>query len=1283
MKKSLLLCLLGATLGVGSYAQTQTTKPTYKTFKFDDGAILNGMSDNGKWGAFSAQAEDGSTTQIYTIGARRVNMNSTESILLTEGLKADTVKSSAAYDVSNDGNIVVGSLNSKPAYFNVSENAWHFVRFKGLSGSISSVTPDGRLAVGTIYPNGNEYNEKPALWDLATGDTLATPNLPLKDMAHANMNQNRFMSISADGKYVLGCMSFSYLPSGRDAGGCFFYVYNTEKQSYKAIGFDENDKENWTPRAENLSFISEAALSNNGRYVTGSGYYLKTSGSGDNETVIDEFTCPFRYDVEKDEFTLYSDLYSQAYSGFVIDNGGIVYAAGPDGSPYRDFGVRSGNYWVNFTQGVKQHYGLDILNRLGYDNSGTPVALSDDSRTMGVYAGSADSYVITLPEPFSDIAATTNLLSTFNVSPADGSTFSKLTNVQLTFTRNVQPIAQANKVQVRDMVNDNVVGSALGISTDAKDPNTINIQFRSVNLTNENMPYELVIPAKTICINGDATRYNEEIRITYMGRENAPLQVISTSPKQNAALGKIDASTSPVVFTLDAEVQLTSANARAQLYQKGIEQPVANLLLGVNGNQLYTYTATQQNLLKDVDYQIVVPAGVVTDITGNKASANAAYTLNLRGAYEREISYDSNVLYAENFDNGMGNVLLYDGDTNTPDDESQDQFSFKAAGNEYAWVPVADDATDAKGYSAASTSMYMPTGTSDDWLVTPQINIMDKLCTLTFKSQSFRRASSDSLKVVVWPCDNIYSTLNEDIVNRMKAEGKVIYFERETPGKSESELAGNWKENTISLAEFAGKNVYIAFVNQNENQSLVFVDDIQVLHDLPFFAAFDTDETVVNQNNATIEGNIVINEAGPFKSLSMVLKDAQGNKLDEIAETGLNLVKGDKRTFKFSKKLPLTVGAINRYTVDFKLDDKENSVSKTISNLSFQPTKRVTLEEFTGMGCTNCPLGILGIDNLHNIYGDLFIPMALHCYTGDQLGTGVSNYAAFLNLVAAPSGRIQRGDITYPITQDKTTGAYTFAPTDNTTYSVTWQSEVEKQLATPAPAEITATSKLSAKGKALTVPCAVKYALNANDVNLKLFAVVLENGLVGYQSNGFSSIADPTIGEWGQGGKYGAASVNPYVFDHVVRGTYGETFTGTSELFPTSIEAGKEYTATINIPMPSSVENANNTEVVVMLFDGNTDKLINAYKTRPSNAVDGIDEVITDNATAAVMVMAQQGNVVVTSPVAAHVQVMSLDGRTLCQAQGQGIITLAPATRGVAIVKVTTQNGVVVKKVMM
>ncbi len=1276
MKRALLLCFLGASAFATAFSQTD--KPTYKTFKYEDGAALQRISDNGQWGAVCGQNTEDYNTDIVMRGARIVNLNTTAFIDLTTGLNADSVKSIAVYDVTDDGNIGVGQVNNNAGYYNVSEQAWHFLPSSGVSAQATCITPDGRYAVGICSPDGNTYHEAPMFWDLQTGDSIHLKNLPKLDMSHSYQDQNRFIGIAADGKYILGCLSYSYLPAGSSptTGGVCYYVYNRDTESYKMLGFTESDTEDWTPLATNLFYVSEATMSNNGRYVTGTCYMV----TDPKATSSKEYFCPFKYDVVNDVFTAYDDTNSQDYGGYAVDNDGEVYAAGPDSNPYRDFGVRSGNYWVNFTQGVKQQYNFDLLDRLGYENSGTPIGISDNSLTIGVIVGGGDNYVITLPENFAKTATKTNLLSSYTVSPKANTSFAKLTNLKLTFTRNVQTLTQASSIKVLDEDN-NEVCKAFSFTVNDSDPYTVNIVFRNANFSIADANYKVVIPAKCISIKGDATRYNEEIRIVYQGRAAQPLQLIETSPKENAAIAKLDASTSPAIFNFDTDVQVASSTTRAQLYQTGISTPVAELLMAANGEKLYVYPSTQQNLFKDVAYQVVIPAGAVTDITGNQTSANEEITLNLRGAYEREISYDDNVLYSENFDNGLGNVMLYDGDTNIPDEESE-SYNFNYAGNAYAWVPVRDDNA-TSGYSAASTSMYTTPGKSDDWLVTPQINIMDKFCTLSFKSQSFRKGSTDSLKVVVWPSNNIYSVLNDEVVDKMKAEGTVVYNELQSPGSSEATLADDWKDNTVDLSAFAGKNVYIAFVNQNEDQSLVFIDDIVVNHNLSFYASFLNEESVVNKENIDIKGSIRINdETETYTDLTLTLRDGDGNEVDKITETGLSLKNKDTYAFAFSKPLPLTVGKVNNYSVDFKLNNKENTVSKSVSDLYFEPTKRVTLEEFTGMGCTNCPLGILGIDNLHNTYGDLFIPMALHCYTGDQLGSGVSNYAAFLNLTAAPSGMIQRGDITYPVTQDKTTAAYTFRPSDNTTYSVTWASEMEKQLATPAQAEITATATLSSSRSTIKVPCSVKYALDATDVNLKLFAVVLENNLSGYQSNGFSSISDPLIGDWGTGGKYGQPNVEPYVFNHVVRGYYGETFTGTPDLFPSDITAGKEYTTTLSVPMPDVVSNPENTEVVVMLFNGNTDKLINAYKATPSNA-DGIEDATTNSSDAAVLVMAQGGHVVITSPLHMTAEVLSLDGRTLARTTGSDVLTLTPNAHGVVLVRVATDNGTVVKKVIL
>ena len=435
-----------------------------------------------------------------------------------------------------------------------------------------------------------------------------------------------------------------------------------------------------------------------------------------------------------------------------------------------------------------------------------------------------------------------------------------------------------------------------------------------------------------------------------------------------------------------------------------------------------------------------------------------------------------------------------------------------------------------------------------------------------------------------------------------------------------------------------------------------------------------------------IGGKLTIgDEKETFNTLKMTLRNEKGEQIDVISAEGLNLKKGDSYDFKFNKALPLTIGKVNNFTIDFKLNDKENSVTKSIRNLSFEPVKRVVVEEFTGQSCVNCPLGIRGMENLENYYGDLIIPMALHNYTGDELGAGSSAYSSFLGLGAAPSAIVQRsGEITYPITQytDANNNVrYSFVPNETSKEKTTWFTEVQKEFAKPAQAEVTATATLAKSGKSYTVPVNVKYALNADRQNLKLFAVILENGLLGYQSNGFSAISDETLGEWGQGGKYGIPSVSSYIFDYVVRGTYGETFTGTPDLFPTTIEAGKNYTTNLTIPVPAEVRKAENTEIVLMLFDGNTDRLINTYKAKldTTNGIEG-----TEVANHAITVTAANGIISVATDLTANVQVYSTDGRLMGSANGQGIINLnAPAHKGIAIVRVNTNKGVVVKKILL
>lgn len=1272
MKK--IYTLLGVLCSSIAALTLQAQTPTYKTYSFDDdNAILQRISDNGEWAAFCGA---NSENALYNDGARIINLTTDEVYLLSDALNADTLVSIGVFDVSNDGEISVGEVNSKPAYYTFSTGEWTFLSTgdEADCGQVNCVTPDGLYAAGILNYSDSSllFEELGAVWDLTTGEIISTPGIPALDMAHEDKGQNRFIQISADGNTVLGCMSFSYLPSGSYAGGLCYYVYDIAAETYKMIGFEESDTEDWTPLYENLLIIGDAYLSNDGKWVTGAAYIHEDTEDSDYGT---EYKVPFKFNVETEEFTVYDDEESYDLSGWSIDNDGEAYAAGPVDNPYRYFAVRSGNYWVAFDETLDQYYDFDIASLLGIENTGTPMSVTDDALTIGCIIGDGMSYIITLPDKFADIAAYTNLLSSYTASPASGSSFSKLTTVSITFTRSVQVVGDASDIELMLVAGSETVCTASACVVSSDDTNTINITFRNGTLEKTGQPYRVIIPEQMVCIEGDTKRYNEEIKLTYIAREDGPVELQSSSPKDGASIGKLDMSTSPLILTFDADLSLYDEDLTAELYQTEVEDAFASLLMAVSGAKLYVYPSTTQYLYSGVDYKVVVPAGVVTDVTGNSSSANEEIVINLSGTYEAEISYESNILFEEDFSSGVANMLLFDGDENEPDEESAG-YGFEV-GSEYAWIPVRDD-TSSSDWAAASTSQYTPAGKADDWMVIPQLNVVDQLCKLTFKSQSLRNASVDSLKVYVWESNNIYSGLSASVVELIRTEGTLVFSELQLPGSSEDEMAGDWVENSISLADFAGKNVYIAFLNDNEDGSIVMVDDIEVLHELPFYAGFSNADIVVAQTEITIEGEVSIqDDEETFTTATLILSDGEGQTVSEINETGLSLVAGDTYPFSFENPLPLTIGEENDYTVYFKFNDTENTVNKTVKDLSFQPTKRIVLEEFTGEGCSNCPLGILAIENIEKYYGDLFIPLALHAYTGDRFAAGSSSYASFLEFSAAPTGRVQRGEITSPMVEED--GDYSFMPFDDE--STTWLNEVILELEEAAEAEISATCELTSSETVYSVTCDLEYALAADELNLKLFAVILENDLVGYQTNNLYSQTDEDLGEWGKGGIYGYSSVSPYIFDHVVRGVYGETYTGTPELFPTEVVAGETYTTSLSIPVNSLVSDVNNTEIVLMLFDGNTDELLNACKVAPGEST-GISIPTTDQVISFDL-SARNGEIVLETPTETTFRAYTTGGLLMGTERGTGSLSIPTnGYTGVVIIRLETPNGVETRKII-
>jgi hypothetical protein len=1010
-------------------------------------------------------------------------------------------------------------------------------------------------------------------------------------------------------------------------------------------------------------------MSASGKYITGSAYMLKD----DNGTYANEYEVAYRYNCETKEFEVFDGDGDSGIVGFGIDDNGTIFGATPTSDPIREVYVRSGKYWYGLSQILSQRYGIDYEEKTGFDNTGSPVAVSSDGRVIGTFTNPEEGsgYIMSLNEDINDACKAVDLMGNYTISPVSGSTFSTLNELTVSFDRSIALAGSVKDAQLLDE-NDNLVRNSLGISISNS---KATIQFRPTTLE-AGKSYTVVIPAGTLSMSNDNTVTNREIRIQYVGREDAPVKPVSIYPAEGSAISKLDYSSSHIVINFDANI-IANETLTAKIYRNDEEEAYDELSIAASGNQLALYPITTLYLYQGNDYRIVVPEGAVTDAGGSGASEEI--TLSYIGNYEREISTDDKILFSEDFSSGLGTqFMFYEGDNNTPTSEMQGYGFTKST---TPWWIASDE--EIGNYAAMSHSSYSPAGKSDDWMVIPQIYVPDENCYLSFKSQGFNKSASDHLKVYVIPTETVYNDLTADAIADFKAKRILVYDKVQDPGSSEQDLEGDWTPNEISLSDYVDQDIYIAFVNENEDQSIVFVDDVQVIHDMRFLTAIDNETTVIAQDEIEIFGRVAVqSELATYSTATLTLYNDLGKVVDTIEETGLSLDNKTPYSFRFSKPLSLVKGQDNYFKITIKLDNEEYTISRTITDLAFRPTKRVLLEEYAGSDCGNCPLGILAIEKLQKELPNNFIAASIRSYNGDALGSTFDSYSTYLGLnsAGAPSGIINRSTIAYPMTQ--TNSKYVFNAPEGS--AQLWTDIVYDELQTPAIADINVSAYYNAETGVISAPFSVNYALDKNNVNVSVLFMVLEDNLVTYQRNYFYTVSDqPNLGEWQKGGIYGQQEyVYPVYANDVIRAIVGNTINGTQGYVPSTVSAGVENSETFYFSAPQSVENFDNVHVVAVLIDNNTDKVINAATCHLETSEAGVNNVMTDGNGINISVNAD-GDVVVATNGNATVQVYDLAGATIASAYGTDQVTAATnGYKGIALVKAVTANGTKTAKVI-
>lgn len=1214
--------------------------------------ILDGLSDNGKYAVsgISKDVEKEGGAILYDISG-----TSAKKTVLSENGMGTT-----AMDVTDDGSIVVGATSGSPAFWTNGKGWTKLPLPSGYQfGYATAVTPDGKLAVGRIQKDVDGMQAEGCLWDLTTNKIVEVPcNATVIDLSNTIQDQNWYTQISADGRYIFGTVSFSYPADTR------LYVIDRQEDRVIYIDADEIGRDRIPGLVTWETDVDAKALSSNGKWVAGT---VDDANTGDD--------LAFYFDVENEQLYVTNGKNEENSWAWSITNNGTPLCTRPALDLYGECYVYYDNYYFPLADILEGCYGLNLA-RLGITNTGKPVLVSDDGRTIVLITSQYDSYILKLKEDIEKGCEKVDLLQKWTSTPSNGTIMSSINQVKINFAQYIQT-SETNytKVQLLDKDGNLVANPLSNGGLDAKS-NSLTINFRTRKL-NEGETYTLFVPAGVVWVDGRPSSTNGDIRINFVGRGDGSVKVTNVTPESGSQLASLDVSENPIILTYNASVKVNEAldSYIGYLYIDEEENPISPIIVApYTDKQLIAYPQFLQYLYKGSKYKVVIPEGIAVDLSGQGPSEELV--LEYEGTYIPTLG-DDIYIFRSGCDD-FTNFLFYDGDQGEPTAEYAEMgFTY----NTTPWWVVRED-DNATDMAFGSHSCYVDGRQADDWVSTRQLTIPENEDVyLAFDAQSYRMSKTDILKVYIYEFEGNINALNKTNTDNIRKDGDLVYDERLSPGATEGNLTGEWTHVVIPLDKYKGKKIYIAWVNENQNQSMVMIDNIEVVRDLKSLLTISNQSNVVNQDAITIKGILnVLSETDTYNGVSMKLKDAAGNEISSISDPNKTLSAGELYNFEFPQQLPLVLGEENPYVIEYTLGDMTTEYEGIIRDLTFEPRKRVLLEKFTGRDCQFCPGGIAMLTRLEDMYRDQLIPVEIHGYnSSDPKGMNVLQYAQYFNFTGAPQAIINRrgrvaGPIYYSDEQKKYVASINnLSQAEAATVTIPlWQDEVADELKEPALMDVSV-SETSSSENAKTYTATVRSAINLEDQNIRVFGVLLEDGLRDYQSNAYYLTDDDLLGDWGLNGKYNQNTVTTWTFNNVARSTWGQSYNGTGGLLPSVINSSEEYKIEMNVPLPRGfVENPDNLKFVVVLIDQNTGKVINACISNDMSGVEGIESELG----AAPVIYGVPGGVQIESATRAQVQVYSTAGMLLANGEGEGSFTLdLNGYRGVAIVRAINADG--------
>lgn len=247
-----------------------------------------------------------------------------------------------------------------------------------------------------------------------------------------------------------------------------------------------------------------------------------------------------------------------------------------------------------------------------------------------------------------------------------------------------------------------------------------------------------------------------------------------------------------------------------------------------------------------------------------------------------------------------------------------------------AWIER-DDYDNTGDIVAASTSWYTPAGASDDWMITPAINLTGN-ATLTWDEEAQDPNFPDGYEVLL---STTGTSVPGDFTN-------VLYTTAAASG-------GVWTTQSADLSAYTGETVYIAWRNNSTDQFVLMINNVKVEVNLDYDIAVNPSPEAYQQytqipvdQSQSMGTNAIIENLGDLAVTNVVLTlnvldETMTSVYTESSASIPSIASGASETINFTGFTPTIEGI---YTIEQTVTIAE--IDQDLSNDTLTETINIT-----------------------------------------------------------------------------------------------------------------------------------------------------------------------------------------------------------------------------------------------------------------------------------------------------------------------------------------------------